>query len=59
MALLGRHRFFLVVLLMAGVSISGTANSFAGKIRADTFGEHDFIVVVFDSIISFAFNLLT
>ena len=48
-----------VVVLMACVSISGTANSFAGNIRAAAFGsDHDFIVVVFDSIIYFLFNLI-
>ena len=34
---------------------TGTANSFASKIRADAYGDHDFIAVVYGSVVSFVF----
>merc|ERR1712195_419754 len=53
-----KEHYATVALLMVGVTISGTANSFSGRIRAEAFGDSDFIVVVYDSIIYFLFNLV-
>jgi drug/metabolite transporter (DMT)-like permease len=45
----------ITVMLMMAVATTGTANSFASKIRADAYGEHDFVVVVYGSIVSTLF----
>ena len=50
-----RSRPLTIGLLIVAVILTGTANSFAGKIRADAYGDDDFIVVVYDSIASFIF----
>ena len=53
-----KEHYATVALLMVSVTLSGTANSFSGRIRAEAFGDSDFIVVVYDSIIYFLFNLV-
>ena len=36
----------ITALLMLAIATTGTANSFASKIRADAYADHDFVVVV-------------
>eukprot|EP00928_Gymnodinium_smaydae_P089714 TRINITY_DN73628_c0_g1_i1.p1 TRINITY_DN73628_c0_g1~~TRINITY_DN73628_c0_g1_i1.p1 ORF type:complete len:407 (-),score=51.46 TRINITY_DN73628_c0_g1_i1:158-1336(-) len=52
-----QNRYFVAFLIVC-VAVTGTANNFASRIKAEILGNYNFVCVVPDSIIQLTFNVL-